>query len=86
MTIKNLLVAFALGSSLLLSVGAVSCKAQSHVNSPDPLLGTPSVATESSHIGNITGHAECGQTVLPAILYRLPRSRRQRRGNERAVD
>ena len=38
-------------------------RAQSHVNSPDPALGTPSVATEQSHIGNLTGNAERGKKL-----------------------
>ena len=49
--------AFALGSIALLSVGAGVSRAQSHVDTPDPSLGTPSVNTEESHIGNLTGHA-----------------------------
>jgi mono/diheme cytochrome c family protein len=63
MTLKSLLVAFALGSVALSSVGAVSSMAQSHVNSPDPSLGAPSVATENSQIGNLTGHAEPGKQL-----------------------
>jgi cytochrome c oxidase cbb3-type subunit 2 len=33
------------------------------VNSPDPSLGTPSVATEESHIGDLTGHAAPGKAL-----------------------
>jgi mono/diheme cytochrome c family protein len=61
MTIKNLFVVFALGFAGLFVAGATSSFAQSHVNSPDPSLGTPNVATETSHIGNLTGHAEEGK-------------------------
>jgi cytochrome c oxidase cbb3-type subunit 2 len=56
-------VTFALGSMALLTLGAVTAKAQSHVNSPAPWLGTPSVATEQSHIGSITGNAEDGKKL-----------------------
>ena len=49
----------------LLTAGATRSTAQSHVNSPDPLLGTPSVATETSNVNGITGHAEGGK-----MLYR----------------
>ena len=65
MTLKKFAVTFALGSLVLLGVGATSMMAQSHVNSPDPLLGTPSVASETSQIGGVTGHAEAGK-----MLYR----------------
>jgi mono/diheme cytochrome c family protein len=61
MTIQKLFVVFALGFAGLLVAGATSSFAQSHVNSPDPSLGTPNVATETSHIGNLTGHAEEGK-------------------------
>ena len=61
MTLKKFAVTFALGSAVLLSAGATRSTAQSHVNSPDPLLGTPSVATETSNINGITGHAEEGK-------------------------
>jgi mono/diheme cytochrome c family protein len=65
MTLKKFAVTFALGSVALLTAGATCSTAQSHVNSPDPLLGTPSVATETSQINGITGHAEGGK-----MLYR----------------
>lgn len=65
MTLKKIAVTFALGSLALLTAGATRSTAQSHVNSPDPLLGTPSVATETSTIGGVTGHAEGGK-----MLYR----------------
>jgi mono/diheme cytochrome c family protein len=65
MTLKKIAVTFALGSVVLLGVGATALMAQSHVNSPDPLLGTPSVASETSQIGGVTGHAEDGK-----MLYR----------------
>jgi mono/diheme cytochrome c family protein len=65
MTLKKFAVTFALGSVALLTAGATRSTAQSHVNSPDPLLGTPSVATETSQINGITGHAEGGK-----MLYR----------------
>ena len=61
MTLKKFAVTFALGSMALLTAGATASTAQSHVNSPDPLLGTPSVATETSNIDGITGHAESGK-------------------------
>jgi mono/diheme cytochrome c family protein len=61
MTLKKLAVTFALGSIALLTAGASVSTAQSHVNSPDPLLGTPSVATETSQIDGLTGHAEEGK-------------------------
>jgi mono/diheme cytochrome c family protein len=65
MTLKKIAVTFALGSVVLLGVGATALMAQSHVNSPDPLLGTPSVASETSQVGGVTGHAEAGK-----MLYR----------------
>ncbi len=86
MTLKKFAVTFALGSMALLTAGATASTAQSHVNSPDPLLGTPSVATETSHIDGITGHAEDGKHAVPAFLHRLPRTRRQRPRHERAMD
>jgi mono/diheme cytochrome c family protein len=61
MTLKNFAVTFALGSVALLTAGATISTAQSHVNSPDPLLGTPSVATETSNVAGMTGHAESGK-------------------------
>jgi cytochrome c oxidase cbb3-type subunit 2 len=61
MTLKKFAVTFALGSVVLLTAGATASTAQSHVNSPDPLLGAPSVATETSNINGITGHAEEGK-------------------------
>jgi mono/diheme cytochrome c family protein len=61
MTLKKFAVTFTLGSVALLTAGATVSTAQSHVNSPDPLLGTPSVATETSNINGITGHAESGK-------------------------
>jgi mono/diheme cytochrome c family protein len=63
MTNKKLSVVFALGFAGLLGAGATSSFAQSHVNSPDPSLGTPNVATETSHIGNLTGHAAAGKQL-----------------------
>ncbi|MFZ3215732.1 MAG: cytochrome c [Candidatus Acidiferrales bacterium] len=63
MILKKLVAAFALGSATLLTAGATVSVAQSHVNSPDPLLGAPSVATETSHIGNLTGNAEDGKKL-----------------------
>jgi mono/diheme cytochrome c family protein len=65
MTLKKIAVTFALGSMTLLTAGATVSTAQSHVNSPDPLLGAPSVATETSHIDGLTGNAEGGK-----MLYR----------------
>ncbi|HTC40210.1 MAG TPA: cytochrome c [Candidatus Acidoferrales bacterium] len=65
MTLKKIAVTFALGSAVLLTAGATRSTAQSHVNSPDPLLGTPSVATETSNVNGITGHADGGK-----MLYR----------------
>jgi len=65
MTLKKIAVTFALGSVVLLMAGATVSRAQSHVNSPDPLLGTPSVATETSNVNGITGRAEGGK-----MLYR----------------
>ena len=44
MTLKKFAVTFALGSVALLTAGATSMTAQSHINPPDPLLGTPSVS------------------------------------------
>src|ERR1700733_13016550 len=61
MTLQKFAVTFALGSVILLMAGATRSTAQSHVNSPDPLLGTPSVATETSQIDGVTGHAESGK-------------------------
>ncbi len=61
MTLKNFAVTFALGSMAMLTAGATVSTGQSHVNSPDPLLGAPSVATETSNIDGITGHAEEGK-------------------------
>jgi mono/diheme cytochrome c family protein len=61
MTLKKFAVTFALGSLAMLGVGATTMMGQSHVNSPDPSLGAPSVATETSNIGGITGHAEEGK-------------------------
>jgi mono/diheme cytochrome c family protein len=55
----------ALGSIALLTLCAGPLRAQSHVNTPDPSLDTPSVATEESHIGDLTGHAAAGK-----VLYR----------------
>src|SRR5271156_6868982 len=52
---------FALGSVALLTLGAGAARAQSHVNSPDPSLGAPSVNSEESHIGGLTGHAAEGK-------------------------
>ena len=65
MTLKKIAVTFALGSVALLTAGATRSTAQSHVNSPDPLLGTPSVATETSNVNGVTGHADGGK-----MLYR----------------
>ncbi len=65
MTLKKIAVTFALGSAVLLTAGATRSTAQSHVNSPDPLLGTPSVATETSNVNGVTGHADGGK-----MLYR----------------
>ena len=65
MTLKKFAVTFALGSMALLTAGATVSTAQSHVNSPDPSLGTPSVSSETSHIGAVTGNAEGGK-----MLYR----------------
>ena len=55
----------ALGSIALLTLCAGPLRAQSHVDTPDPSLGTPSVASEESHIGGLTGHAASGK-----VLYR----------------
>lgn len=63
MTLKNIAVTIVLGSMALVTVGARSVRAQSHVNSPDPALGTPSVASTVSHIGNVTGHAAEGKKL-----------------------
>jgi mono/diheme cytochrome c family protein len=65
MTLKKFAVTFALGSMALLTAGATISTAQSHVNSPDPSLGTPSVASETSQIGGVTGNAAGGK-----MLYR----------------
>ena len=43
-------------------------RAQSHVNPPDPALGTPSVDSTESHIGGLTGHAAAGQEALSSAL------------------
>jgi mono/diheme cytochrome c family protein len=61
MTLKKLAVTFAMGSMALVTVGALSVYAQSHVNSPDVALGTPSVESTVSHIGGLTGNAESGK-------------------------
>jgi cytochrome c oxidase cbb3-type subunit 2 len=63
MTIRSFFMAFALGSAALLVAGATSSSAQSHVNSPDPSLGTPDVAKETATIGGVTGHAEAGKKL-----------------------
>ena len=63
MTLKKLAVTFALGSMALVSVGATCLFAQSHVNSPDVALGTPSVESTMSHIGDLTGNAESGKRL-----------------------
>ncbi len=63
MTLKKLAVAFALGSMALVTVGATSMRAQSHVNSPDVALGTPSVDSTESRIGAVTGHAAEGKRL-----------------------
>ena len=63
MRLAKIAVTVALGSVALLSVGAKSSMAQSHVNLPDPSLGTPSVASEESHIGALTGHATHGERL-----------------------
>ena len=63
MTLRQALVAFALGSAALLSVGVAPSVAQSHVNSPDPSLGTPSVTTETSSVAGLTGHAAAGKAL-----------------------
>ncbi len=63
MTLKKLAVTCALGSMVLVTVGATSIRAQSHVNSADPSLGAPSVESTESHIGNLTGHATEGKKV-----------------------
>jgi mono/diheme cytochrome c family protein len=65
MTLKKFAVTFALGSVALLTAGATVSTAQSHVNSPDPSLGTPSVSSETSQIGGVTGNAAGGK-----MLYR----------------
>jgi len=65
MITKKLALGFALGSLALLTAGAGPTRAQSHVDSVDPSLGAPSVSTEESHIGNLTGHAAAGK-----VLYR----------------
>src|SRR5271154_3950544 len=54
---------FTFGSIALLALGAAPTRAQSHVDTPDPSLGTPSVATEESHIGDLTGHAAPGKAL-----------------------
>ena len=77
---------FALGSIALLTFGAGVATAQSHVNSPDPALGAPSVNTEESHIGNLTGHAAGREASLPPLLHRLSRAGWRRQRDERAVD
>src|ERR1700722_11302007 len=63
MTLKKLAVTFVLGSMALVTVGATSMRAQSHVNSPDPALGTPSVDSTKSHIGGLPGHAADGKKL-----------------------
>lgn len=63
MTLKKFAVTFALGSVALLTAGATSMMAQSHINPPDPLLGTPSVSSETSHVDGLTGNAEGGRML-----------------------
>jgi len=63
MTLKKLAVTFVLGSMALVTVGATSMRAQSHINPPDPALGTPSVDSTESHIGGLTGHAAAGRKL-----------------------
>ncbi len=63
MTLKKFAVTFALGSVALLTAGATSMTAQSHINPPDPLLGTPSVSSETSHVDGVTGNAEGGRML-----------------------
>ncbi|MGB8800980.1 MAG: cytochrome c [Candidatus Acidiferrales bacterium] len=63
MTLKKFAVTFALGSVALLTAGATSMTAQSHINPPDPLLGTPSVSSETSHVDGLTGNAEGGRML-----------------------
>ena len=63
MTLKNFAVTFVLGSMVLVTVGATSMRAQSHVNSPDPALGAPSVETTESHPDGLTGHAADGKKL-----------------------
>jgi mono/diheme cytochrome c family protein len=65
MILKLKVAAFALGSVALLTAGATVSMAQSHVNSPEPWVGAPTVASEESHIGSVTGHAADGK-----LLYR----------------
>jgi mono/diheme cytochrome c family protein len=62
MTLKKFAVTFALGSLALLAAGAVNAQ-DVHIK-PAP-LGSPSIASEESHIGSVTGHAVDG-----AKLYR----------------
>ena len=65
MTSSRFAATFVLGSIALLSLAAGPSRAQSHVDTPDPSLGTPNVASEESHIGGLTGHAASGK-----VLYR----------------
>ena len=61
MITRKLALGFALGSLALLTAGAA--RAQSHVESVDPSLGAPSVSSEESHIGGLTGHAAPGKAL-----------------------
>jgi len=63
MTLKKLAVTFVLGSMALVTVGATSVLAQSHINLPDSNAGTVSVETQQSHIGALTGHATEGKNL-----------------------
>lgn len=63
MTLNKFAVTFALGSIALLTLGATTTMAQSHVNSVNPALGAPSVATEESHVDGVTGHAYDGKKL-----------------------
>jgi mono/diheme cytochrome c family protein len=65
MTTRKFALGLLVGSFALLSLGAEAARAQSHVDSVDPSLGAPSVSSEESHIGDLTGHAAAGK-----LLYR----------------
>jgi mono/diheme cytochrome c family protein len=60
MTLKKFAVTFALGSIALLAAGSVEAQ-DVHINAAP--VGSPSVESGESHIGDITGHAENGKKL-----------------------